>query len=323
MTPARPRRFTVLAPMVPVLCLVVFAVALPAGEARAASEPPLVQEDAAVRIGDGVYVIRDQRINLVPNVGIIIGRKGVLVVDTGMGPINARTVLKEVRKLTQKKILYLTTTHFHPEHEMGAQSFPSEAAIIFSKTQKEELLEKGQDFIELFSGFSPQIARLLEDVTITPPDITYDREAEIDLGDKLVRLVQVGPAHTRGDNVIFLPQQKILFAGGLAPNRFFPILPDADADGSRWIEVLERLEQWAPRQVVPGHGEVGDASLLAAVRDYLVSLRRRVRELHGAGKSSEEIESTVSREFQARYGNWDNPEWIKNAAQNFLADLNP
>ena len=96
---------------------------VPPGVVAAAG--PMVQPGTTEQVSEQVYVIPDGRVGLVPNVGIIIGSEAVLVVDTGMGPSNAERVLAEVRKLTQLPIRYLAITHFHPEHGMGAQSFPA------------------------------------------------------------------------------------------------------------------------------------------------------------------------------------------------------
>ena len=97
--------------------IIIFVVA---GALCGQNKPPLVSSGHTTQIAQDVYVILDQRINVVPNIGIIVGREGVLVVDTGMGPRNGETVLGEVRKITSKPVAYLTITHFHPEHGMGA-----------------------------------------------------------------------------------------------------------------------------------------------------------------------------------------------------------
>jgi glyoxylase-like metal-dependent hydrolase (beta-lactamase superfamily II) len=86
-----------------------------------------------------------------------------------------------VRKVSDKRILFLTTTHFHPEHSMGAQAFPAETILIVPEAQKKELWEKGIAFIKMFSGFSPEIAALLKAVHLVWPQITFLREADIDL----------------------------------------------------------------------------------------------------------------------------------------------
>src|SRR5437773_1585963 len=85
--------------------------------------PPLVKENATVKITNHVYVIPDDSVPVVPNVGIVVGSKATLVVDTGLGPRNAQTILREVAKISKNADLYLVTTHFHPEHAAGSSAF--------------------------------------------------------------------------------------------------------------------------------------------------------------------------------------------------------
>jgi glyoxylase-like metal-dependent hydrolase (beta-lactamase superfamily II) len=296
---------------------IALAIIAAASVVNAQDKTPLVVSGKTQKVAEQVYVIPDQRVNLVPNIGIVAGRDGVLVIDTGMGPRNAETVLAEVRKVSQKRVAYLTITHFHPEHGMGAQSFPAGTTIIYPAAQKSELIEKGRSIITMFNGFSPAIADLLKPVRITLPSITFESEAEVNLGDLSVRLLHWGPAHTRGDEFVFLPEQGILFGGDVVVNRFFPIMPDADASGVNWISMLERMEKLNPKIVVPGHGEVGDASLIRQMREYLAFVRDRVQEMKSQGSGLEEVEKKLEPDVRTKYKDWDNPNWIKNAIDNF------
>jgi glyoxylase-like metal-dependent hydrolase (beta-lactamase superfamily II) len=289
------------------------------GVLRAQNKAPLVPSGKTREIAEHVYVIPDQRTNVVPNIGIIVGREGVLVVDTGMGPRNAQTVLNEVKKITSKPVAYLTITHFHPEHGMGAQAFPAGTIVIYPTAQKAELLEKGPAMMKEFSGVSTEIADLLKPVRFRMPNITFSEEAEIDLGDFPVRLLHWESAHTLGDNFVFLPKQSILFGGDVVINRFFPIMPDSDSSGMNWIRTLERLEKLNPGIVVPGHGEVGEVGLIAAMREYLVFVRDRVREMKSEGSGVTDVETRLEPEVRAKYKDWDNPNWIKNAIDNFYS----
>jgi len=283
----------------------------------AQDKTPLVPAGKTQKVAPDVYVIPDQRVNLVPNIGIIVGRDGVLVVDTGMGPKNAATVLGEVKKVTSEPISYLTVTHFHPEHGMGAQTFPASTILIYPTAQRDELASKGTDYIKMFKGFSPAIADLLNDVRLRPASVTFAEQADVNLGDFPVQLFHWGPAHTLGDEFVFLPQQRIMFGGDVVVNRFFPIMPDADASGTNWIQMLERMKKLNPAIVVPGHGEVGDASLITALYDYLVFVRDRVQQVKQQGGSVTVAEKTLEPEIRAKYKDWDNPNWIKNAIDNF------
>jgi len=282
---------------------------------------PIVPDTTPELIADRVYVIPDQRVNLVPNVGFVVGEDAVLVVDTGMGIANAQRVLERARELADGRQLLLTLTHFHPEHGFGAQVFRDQATIVYNTTQLEELEAKFDEFIEMFSGFAPEIAEILAPVEIARPHVAYRGEADIDLGGKHVQLREVGPAHTRGDQIIIVPDEDVLFAGDLVENRFFPILPDADAHGSRWIDVLADLEAAAYTTVVPGHGAVGGPELVRELSVLMKTIRTRTTELAGSGSTVEHIQGQLEPEIREQYPDWDNPEWIGFAAANFHGEL--
>lgn len=281
----------------------------------------LLQPGTEQEIAPGVHVIPDRRVNLIPNVGIVVGDDGVLVVDTGMGPANGRVVLDAARRLGGDRRLYLTLTHFHPEHGFGAQCFVDDATIVYNRAQADELEENGQEFIELFSGFAPEVAELLEGVELVQPHETYRGKTELDLGNRTVELHEVGGAHTRGDQIVLLPSESVLFAGDLVENRFFPILFGEVANGPAWIETLDGLEALGADTVVPGHGEAGGPELIQDVRAYLVELRDEVASRLQREEDIETIAAELGPDIRARYESWDNPEWIDFAIKNFHREL--
>jgi glyoxylase-like metal-dependent hydrolase (beta-lactamase superfamily II) len=181
---------------------------------------------------------------------------------------------------------------------------------------------KQPEFILNFSRRTPELKALLQDVKPRPPDVVFDKEAQLDLGGVTVRLAWLGPAHTRGDNFIFVKEDGVLFTGDAVINRFFPIFPDADASGKNWLSILDQLDEFHPRTIVPGHGEVGDATLISTERAYLKAIQSRVVELKAQGKSADESEKLLLLEFRAKYPNWDNPGWIGDAAKRFYAEAN-
>jgi glyoxylase-like metal-dependent hydrolase (beta-lactamase superfamily II) len=285
-----------------------------------APSPPLIPEVPPQQLAERVWVFPDHRINLVPNIGVVIGDRASLVVDTGMGRRNGERLLARVRELTDKPLL-VTLTHFHPEHGWGVAPFAGEATIVYNRVQLEELTEKFGPFAELFSSFGPEVAELLHDVELVRPHVVYGgTDAELDLGGVIVRLSYNGPAHTRGDQLVVLPEERILFAGDLVENRFFPILPDEDAHGSRWIALLDQLERLGAETVVPGHGEVGGASLIGEVREYLEHVRAAVNDAAAGGASHEDAKARLEPEIRGRYETWENEIWIGFAIDNFLAE---
>ena len=287
-----------------------------------AAAPPLIPEVPPQQIAEHVWVFTDERINLVPNIGLVVGDDAALVVDTGMGRRNGERLLERVRELSDKPLL-LTLTHFHPEHGWGARAFEGAATIVYNRVQREELEEKFTPFVELFSGFGPEIAELLADVELVRPDVVYGGEdAELDLGGVTVQLRYHGAAHTRGDQLVLLPNERVLFTGDLVENRFFPILPDEDAHGSDWIALLERMEAMDVATVVPGHGEVGVAALIGEVREYLEYVRGSVNEAAADGATLDEVKSQLEPEIRRRYATWDNELWIGFALENFYRERN-
>lgn len=262
-----------------------------------------------------VVVIPNRNVDLVPNIGIIGGTHSVLVVDTGLGPRNAEKVLTFASDYAGGRRLYLTTTHFHPEHAFGAETF-GEATYLVNTAQAEDLATKGAGYLAMFTQLGEPVARELAGTRIPAPDVTYEGTHELDLGGRVVRLRPTGRAHSKGDQVITVPDADVMFTGDLAEAGQFAIFPwfpphDTDVSGVRWIKVMERLAGERPRVVVPGHGGVGDARLLAEVRDYLTELRDET----WARRDSAVAEETIAEEVRAlmieRHPEWRLPEWIE------------
>ena len=292
---------------------------------NAAPPAPVVDPTAIVEIAANVFVISDRRIPLVPNIGIILGSDAALVVDTGMGPANGRKVLEVAKRLAGERPLVLTLTHFHPEHGFGAQAFKGVARIHYNRSQRDELQAKGQGYLGMFQTFGPHVAAALEETQLVLPDDVYeDASTTIDLGGRKVELRTWGLAHTAGDQVVWLPEERILFTGDLAEERIFPIFPwfppnDADIDGARWAAILSELIAWEPAIVVPGHGDIGGVEILAAVRDYMVDLGGRVAAERTSGKHADAIVAELAPTVRAEHPDWSAPEWIDFAIRYFAS----
>jgi glyoxylase-like metal-dependent hydrolase (beta-lactamase superfamily II) len=289
----------------------------------AAPPPPVVDPSAINEIAAGVYVIGDRRIPLVPNIGIILGRDAALVVDTGMGPANGEKVLATARRLAGSRPLILTLTHFHPEHGFGAQVFKGVAKIHYNRAQRDELRAKGEGYLGMFKTFGPGVAAALDGTTLVEPDDVYDEASTaIDLGGRRVELRTWGLAHTAGDQVVWLPDERILFTGDLAEERIFPIFPwfppvDATIDAARWVHILTEVASWNPAIVVPGHGDIGGVEIVNAVRDYIVDLGNRVAQERKAGKGADAIIADLAPKIRAEHPDWSAPEWIDFAIRYF------
>src|SRR5215831_19445871 len=145
------------------------------GQQRGPAPDPLVRENATVKVAPHTYVIPDNNVGLVPNVGIITGSRGTLVIDPGLGRRNCDTVLKEAAKVGRSDALYIASTHFHPEHTTGYVAFPASAKYIDSVTQEAEFDQSGMQMVRAFANRSPVTADLLTGAAQRKADVTFDR----------------------------------------------------------------------------------------------------------------------------------------------------
>ena len=261
---------------------------------------PIVREGVTEKVSPHVYVIPDASMPLVPNVGIIVGTRGTFVVDTGLGPKNGEAVVRELRKVSQTAELFLGTTHFHPEHDLGATAFPPETQMLRSVDQKKDIDEFGLELAKTFSTRSPFTAELLKGAQFRPANVTFEREHTIDLGGVTVRAIAMGANHTRGDTVYWVEPDKVLFSGDVVMKPQ-PSFASPYSDIQHWLGSLDRLEKLAPQKLVPSHGPIGDVGLIASYRSYLTTIQTRTAALKSSGKSVDEAVETITTELQASY----------------------
>jgi glyoxylase-like metal-dependent hydrolase (beta-lactamase superfamily II) len=272
------------------------------------------------KISEHVYVIPDGSVPLVPNVGIVVGANATLVVDTGLGPRNAETVLKEVAKVSRNTKLYLMATHFHPEHAGGATAFPSSTTFIVSDAEQQDLDELGAGMMTNFSRISPVHADLLRDVTLRKGDVHFASEYRVDLGGGVtVDLRWVGPTHTRGDTVAFVEPDRVLFAGDVVMNHAF-LAFGGQSSTTAWLKAFDTLEALRPARIVPSHGPMGDASLIPEQHAVVTAIQTRVRALKAQGQTVEQAVPAITSEIQAQYPTWTSPARIGAAVRATYAD---
>ena len=149
------------------------------------------------------------------------------------------------------------------------------------------------------------------------PHFTYEGDhAEIDLGGRIVELHNWGLAHTRGDQIVFLPDERILFSGDLIEERMFPIFPwfppnDTDVDSAHWIDILYGFQKFKPRLVVPGHGDPGNIDIALNLAKHMEFVGRGVRALRASGKSPADIITEYRPQIVAAYPTWEHSSLLE------------
>ena len=284
-------------------------------------------EAGPLKLSEHVSVVLQGQPGAQSNVGVIVGSKGALVVDSGLGPRNGAILAKVAQQLAPgRTMLYVAATHFHPEHMMGESGFPASAIIVRSKGQQQDIdatgAAEGRGVVELFKGMPNRAADMVGAVYRTA-DMTFAGDALLDLGGTRVQLMELGPAHTRGDVGFFVEGDAVVFSGDVAMSTPLAInqsrFTAAPANARVWLTSLERLAALKPRHVVPAHGPLGDASMVEKHRVFMTAVRDRVSALKTQGQTGDRIVSTVTSELAAKH---QVPEKIvTEAARLFYIDL--
>ena len=280
---------------------------------------PIVDARFPAEMAPGVFVLSDKRIPLVPNIGIIVGRESVLVVDSGLEPESGENVLKLARQLAPGRQVILTVTHAHPEHTFGAQAFKPDGRIYYNTAQRDYFARTGATLLDGFRAvLPPERKYLLDGVVMTPPDQTYDgTHATLDLGNRQVNFQTWGTAHSPGDQIIHLPEERIVFSGDLIEERMFPIVPffppmilAKDIDVAQWEVALNEMVSLQPRLIVPGHGNLGGTEIATNLVDYFKVARALF-------KTANVPSNVLDERLRAKYATWDHSEFIPPARQYF------
>ena len=261
---------------------------------------PIVSE-SVTKISEHVWQITGW-----PNIAIVVGSRATLVVDTGLGARNGATVARVAARLTPgNSRMFLTTTHFHPEHASGEPGFPPGTILIRNAVQQQEMESHGAEMIDMFRRMSAQNKELLEGNVLRAPDVTFDQEATIDLGGGVkARLLWFGGAHTKGDELTLVEPDHALIAGDVVQNRTMPFIFGDGGTPTSWLAVLDKVATLNVAHVVPDHSPPGDASLIAAERELISAIRTSAVALKQQGIAAEAAGKQISAELAKQHPDW-------------------
>jgi cyclase len=240
------------------------------------------------QIAPGVFTrIGDRDTRQPANTSWIEFRDFVVVIEANT-PWGLRDILPEIRKTTSKPIRYVFDTHYHWDHTQGNSTMADQGVtVVCSQDCASELAVKGKTE---WDQMSKNAEYSLAPYRLQQPSVVFGEFMAIDDGERRLELRRVGPAHTIGDAVAFLPKEGILFTGDLCVNwRSGNNVGDRDADHQHWVQVLNELARWEVKTVVPGHGELGTVATLRAQSAFLDDLWKQVSAGKKAGKGVEQL----------------------------------
>lgn len=233
------------------------------------------------------------------NAGFVIGDDGVAVIDTFQRVDAAKSLLVEIRKMTQLPVKYVINTHYHIDHVTGNGVFAEAGATIIAQKNVRDWIHTEN---KKFYGANITDAQKTSVEALTGPTQVYDTFLQLHLGSKEIAVVyKLG--HTGGDSAVFIPDANVVFCGDLFWRHTLPNLIDASTED--WIATLAKLEELHPVAVfISGHGDVGTVDDMKAFQGYLIDLRRLVSEGRATGKSGDALVDDLMPKLKEKYGDW-------------------
>ena len=243
-----------------------------------------------------------------PNTGIIIGDDAVLVADTQATPAMAADVIRRIREVTDKPIKYVVLTHYHAVRVLGASAYGAEQ-ILASQDTYDLIVERGEQDKASEIGRFPRLFSNVESVPpgMTWPTMTFTGKMTVWLGKLEVQLLQLGRGHTKGDTVVWLPQEKALLSGDLVE---FGATPYAgDAYFKDWPQTLNNIAALNPNVLVPGRGAAlttpeSVKAGLTETREFISDVLANVQKGVAAGKDLNSVYKDTYAALKPKYGNW-------------------
>jgi glyoxylase-like metal-dependent hydrolase (beta-lactamase superfamily II) len=243
-----------------------------------------------------------------PNTGIVIGDDAVMVIDTQATPAMAQDVIRRIREVTDKPIKYVVLSHYHAVRVLGASAYRPEH-IIASQDTRDLIVERGEQDKASEIGRFPRLFQNVESVPpgMTWPTMTFTGRMTLWLGKLEVQILQLGRGHTKGDTVVWLPQDKVLFSGDLVE---FDATPYAgDAYFQDWPKTLDNIAALKPEKLVPGRGAALQnaaevAKGLQGTREFVAELFASVKAGAAAGKELRAVYKETMDKLQPKYGQW-------------------
>jgi glyoxylase-like metal-dependent hydrolase (beta-lactamase superfamily II) len=276
-----------------------------AGQKQFASQADLAEKKVTFeRLSEHAYAYTAEGD---PNTGIVIGDDAVLVADTQATPVMAQDVIRRIREVTGKPIKYVLLTHYHAVRVLGASAYRAQE-IIASRDTYDLIVERGEQDMKSEIERFPRLFNAVESVPgLTWPTLTFRGEITLRLGKLEVRIMQLGRGHTKGDTVVWLPEDKVMFSGDLVEYGATPYC--GDAYYSDWPATLDALAAFNPEKLVPGRGtalrnpkEV--AAGIAGTRAFVTELYEQVKLGASAGKSLNEVYKLTYAALKPKFGDW-------------------
>jgi len=213
------------------------------------------------------------------NAGFIVGNDGVIVVDALASPGQAEVLLRTIRTVTSLPVRWMILTHHHPDHTFGAIVFKRLGALIIAHPDRRTLAAADGDDALASAWTGVMGLRQMQGFAYADvPDVSVTHDTTFVLGGRTITLIHPGTPHTAGDLMVWLPTDRVLYAGDVLVEDGVTMV--VDGNSTDLLGALDRISALRPRAVMPGHGGVpaDPAALVSLTRCYILSLRHTMRD---------------------------------------------
>ena len=242
-----------------------------------------------------------------PNTGIVIGDDAIMVIDTQATPVMAQDVIRHIRTVSDKPIRYVVLSHYHAVRVLGASGYQPQH-VIASRDTYDLIVERGDADMKSEIERFPRLFQAVESVPgLTWPTLVFEKRMTLWIGKLQVELMQIGRGHTKGDTVVWLPQERILFSGDLVEYETTPYTGDAYL--ADWPLTLDAIAALKPKKLVPGRGaalqnEAEVAAGLDGTRAFITEMFGAVKAGAASGKDLRTVYRETYAALKPRFGNW-------------------
>ena len=295
---------------------------------------PLSKHFQLIELSEKIYAALHKEGGLgICNTGIIDLGEQTLVIDATYTPVAAQDLKNTAEMLTARPVSLVINTHHHKDHILGNQVFKPRADIIASQRTSDLIKENTKDELQQLKYDSKErilllkedlknerdpkkitemsetiyflmdLSAILPNVNPTPPNITFEEKISLYGTKRQAECSTFKHAHSPGDTVVFLPQEKILFCGDLLFAHKHPYMGSADVKG--WIAALETIIELEPEVIVPGHGYLAKVEDLEQMKAYLQFINKSVSEVLDKGEGKEKLDEV---KIPDDFSTWEQPE---------------
>lgn len=262
--------------------------------------PARAQIDQVDRVANDIYFHQGNLGRGHCNNGWVVFEDYVLVIDANY-PSGAREIIPKIRAITDKPIRFAFDTHHHGDHAYGNHVWVENGATPVAHTGVIDEMKKYETgYYASAPGRWEESAKRRDDMKdsrLKPPSLLFPRELVFDDGKHRVELIHIGVAHTHGDAVAWLPNEKILFTGDACVNGAFNFVGDGNVE--KWIPTLDAAKKLGAQIVCPGHGPRSDQTMLDDQQSFFRALREQVGAQVKAKKTPEQVRDSVDQVFGA------------------------